>query len=74
MNRSKQLRRALATLVATARVRWSQKQAKLHNLREQNGSTETVLLANIAEGTHDGNITKAVLFTSTVGLRKLTIS
>ena len=57
--KAKQLRRALAMLVAAARVRWLQKQAKLHNLREQNGSTETVLLANIAEGTHDGNITKA---------------
>jgi hypothetical protein len=32
----------------------------LHNLREQNGSSDTVLLANVAEGTHDGNITKAV--------------
>jgi len=52
------MRRALATLVAAARVRWQQRQAKLHNVRKRNGSVETVLLANIAEGTHDGNITK----------------
>jgi hypothetical protein len=45
--------------VAAARVRWLQKQAKLSNVRAARGSSGTVLLANIAEGTHDGNITKA---------------
>ena|SRR5688572_21680944 len=55
----KNIGKALCALLAAARVRWLQKQVLLHNLREQNGSTETVLLANIAEGTHEGNITKA---------------
>ena len=53
--------KALAAFIAAARARWQQKQAlRLRNLREQNGSADTVLLANIAEGTHAGNITKAV--------------
>src|ERR1043165_577994 len=52
--------RALATLVAAARVRWLQGQGKWHNARERYGSPKTVRLSNIAEGTHDGNITKAV--------------
>ena len=54
------MKRAMSTLVAAARVRWLQRQVKLHNIREQCGHTKTVLLANIAEGTHDGNITKEV--------------
>ena len=59
MKKAKLMKRALATLVAAARVRWLQRQTRLHNLREKNGNSDTVLLANIAEGTHDGNITKA---------------
>lgn len=51
---------ALCALVTTARVRWLRNQIRLHNIRQQQGKTDTVLLANIAEGTHDGNITKAV--------------
>jgi hypothetical protein len=59
------MRRAFSTLVAAARVRWlqsrSKTQVRLHNLREQYGTrSKTVLLSNIAEGTHCGNITKAV--------------
>jgi hypothetical protein len=53
------MKRALSTIVAAARVRWLQRQVRLHNLRERSGKSDTVLLANIAEGTHDGNITKA---------------
>lgn len=58
--KAKLMRRALAALVAAARVRWLQRQARIQNRRAQEGAAETVLLANIAEGTHDGNITKAV--------------
>jgi len=59
------MRRAMSALVAAARVRWLQTQSKtqirLHNLREGfGGKSKTVFLANIAEGTHCGNITKAV--------------
>jgi hypothetical protein len=58
------MRRALSTLVAAARVRWLQAQGKLHyqlhNIQERYGDPKTVRLANIAEGTHCGNITKAV--------------
>ena len=53
---------ALRALVAAARVRWLRAHGHYHNARlaitqTQNGR---VRLANIAEGTHDGNITKAV--------------
>ncbi len=63
--KAKFMRQALGALVAAARVRWLQSQSKtqvrLHNLREDlGGKPKTVLLANIAEGTHCGNITKAV--------------
>lgn len=58
--KAKLMRRALATLVAAARVRWLQRQARIHNRRASDGQAETILLANIAEGTHDGHITKAV--------------
>jgi hypothetical protein len=58
--KKKLLRRALSVLVAGARVRWLQSQNRLKNARERWGRSETVRLANIAEGTHNGNITKAV--------------
>jgi len=61
--KAKLMSRALSTLVAAARVRWLQGQGKWHQARERfgrNGANRTVRLANIAEGTHDGNITKAV--------------
>lgn len=53
--KAKLMRRALGTLVELARVRWLQTQAKWKSRQP-----ERVTLANIAEGTHDGNITKAV--------------
>ena len=56
--RTKLMKRALRVLVAAARVRWMQAHGKLHNIREQTGIGRTVRLANIAEGTHNGNITK----------------
>jgi hypothetical protein len=63
--KAKFMRRALRALVAAARVRWLQTQSKtqihVHNLRQScGGKPKTVFLANIAEGTHCGNITKAV--------------
>src|ERR1043165_2609897 len=58
--KAKLMRRALAPPVAAARVRWLQTQGKWHNTRARFGRPKTVRLANIAEGTHDGNITKAV--------------
>jgi hypothetical protein len=57
--KAKLMRRALNTLVTAARVRWLQTQGKYHNVRERYGKPDTIRLANIAEGTHDGNITKA---------------
>ena len=54
------MKRALKSLVTAARVRWLQTNVRLHNIREKHGNSKTVLLANIAEGTHDGNVTKAV--------------
>lgn len=63
--KTKIMKRALATLVAAARVRWLQGngrfQNRLHNARVRLGFTrtgDTVRLANIAEGTHEGGITK----------------
>jgi len=56
------MKRALATLVAAARVRWLQANGKFHNARLRLGFTrdgDTVRLANIAEGTHEGGITKS---------------
>ncbi len=57
--KAKLMKRALSQLVAAARVLWLQKQVRLHNLRDERGDSKTVLLANVAEGTHCGNITKA---------------
>jgi hypothetical protein len=57
--KAKLMRRALSSLVAAARVRWLQTQGKW-NARRAGNSGEIVRLANIAEGTHEGNITKAV--------------
>jgi hypothetical protein len=54
------MKRALSVLVAAARTRCLQAQGKLRAARERLGLSRTVRLANIAEGTHDGNITKAV--------------
>jgi hypothetical protein len=63
--KTKLMRRALATLVAAARVRWLRAGGRvhngLHNVRRRLGITrvgDTVYLANIAEGTHEGGITK----------------
>jgi hypothetical protein len=57
--KAKLMARALSSLVESARVRWLQSQGKWRNYRERSGTGKTVRLANIAEGTHDGNITKA---------------
>jgi hypothetical protein len=57
--KAKLMRKALGSLVAAARVRWLQQQGRWRNRRARRGEGETVLLANIADGTHDGNITKA---------------
>ena len=56
--KAKLMRRALGSMVAAARVRWLQAQGKWALSRERSGARETVRLANIAEGTHEGNITK----------------
>lgn len=55
------MRQAFATLIAAARVRWLQANGRFHNARVRLGITragDTVRLANIAEGTHEGGITK----------------
>lgn len=51
---------ALRALVAAARVRWLRAHGRYHNARLALTQNGRVRLANIAEGTHDGNITKAV--------------
>jgi hypothetical protein len=51
---------ALRALVAAARVRWLRAHGHYHNARLALTQNGRVRLANIAEGTHDGNITKAV--------------
>ena len=73
--KTKLMNRALATLVAAARLRWIQANgsiprrlqangklhSRFHNARVRLGFTrvgDTVRLANIAEGTHEGGITK----------------
>lgn len=58
------MRRALSALVAAARVRWLQTQGKWRAARLNRASGGeraggTVLLANIAEGTHESALTKA---------------
>jgi hypothetical protein len=57
--KTKLMRKALGSLVAAARVRWLQQQGRWRNRRVRRGEGETVMLANIADGTHDGNITKS---------------
>ncbi len=52
------MRRALGVLVAAARLRWLQAQGRWQNSRLAQGDGRRARLANIAEGTHDGNITK----------------
>lgn len=58
MNKTKHMRKALAVLAAAARVRWLRARGRWHHLRARDGG-RTVRLANIAEGTHEGSITKA---------------
>jgi hypothetical protein len=58
--KNKVMKRALSALVAAARVRWLAANGKLHNIAKPWRSERTVRLANIAEGTHDGRITKGV--------------
>ncbi len=59
--KAKWMNRALATLAAAARVRWlrASRAHWLHTRSRFGNDRRTVRLANIAEGTHDGNITKA---------------
>lgn len=52
------MKKALQRLVNAARVRWLQKQGRRRRTRLAQENGEIVRLANIAEGTHDGNITK----------------
>jgi hypothetical protein len=56
--KNKIMKRALSAIVAAARVRWLQSHGKLHNIAKPWRGERTVRLANIAEGTHDGRITK----------------
>jgi hypothetical protein len=59
--KTKIMKHAFATLVASARLRWLQAQGRLHNARRRwnlDRASDTVRLANIAEGTHEGGITK----------------
>lgn len=59
--KTKFMKHALAVLVAAARVRWLQANGRFHHTRVRLGllrSTGTVRLANIAEGTHEGGLTK----------------
>ena len=59
--KTKLMKHAFATLVAAARVRWLRANGRFQNARLKIGLTrtgETVRLANIAEGTHEGGITK----------------
>lgn len=58
MKKQKIMKRALGALVAAARVRWLAAHGKLHNVSHGWRGTRTVRLANVAEGTHDGEITK----------------
>lgn len=58
--KAKWMKRALATLVTAARVRWLQANGKWNSTRSRCADGRIVRLANIAEGTHEGNITKAV--------------
>jgi hypothetical protein len=51
-------KRAWKFLLASARVRWLQARGKWHGTRERLGLSDTVRLANVAEGRHAGNITK----------------
>lgn len=57
--KNRMMRRALAALVAAARVRWLQARGKWRMARGADRPDGTVFLANIAEGTHEGGITKA---------------
>lgn len=58
--KNRMMKRALCALVSAARVRWLQSQGKWRMAREAKNADGRVFLANIAEGTHDGGITKAV--------------
>jgi hypothetical protein len=60
MKRNNGIKLALRALVAAARVRWLRAHGLVHNTRLALTRNGRVRLANIAEGTHDGNITKAV--------------
>jgi hypothetical protein len=60
MKRNNGIKLALRALAAAARVRWLRAHGRLHNARLALTRNGRVRLANIAEGTHDGNITKAV--------------
>jgi|GEM_PF-1357186 len=54
------IQNAFRALVAAARVRWSRAHGRYHNARLAVTQNGRVRLANIADGSHDGNITKAV--------------
>src|SRR4051794_39946556 len=58
MKRINPIKLALRTLVAAARVRWLRAHGQYHNARLAMTQNARVRLANIADGAHDGNITK----------------
>lgn len=58
--KQKLMKNALAAVVAAARLRWLQATGKWRINRKRAEDDGTVFLANIAEGTHEGGITKAV--------------
>jgi hypothetical protein len=62
MKQTNPIKLALRALIAAARVRWLRAHGHYHNTRLAMTQTQPgcVRLANLFEGTHDGNITKAV--------------
>lgn len=59
MKRNNPIQLAISAVISAARRRWLIANGRLHTLRLALTSNGNVRLANIAEGTHDGNITKA---------------
>lgn len=59
MSQAKRKNRAFAALLEMARERWRQGRRHLGAKLSGRGNPRLVRLANIAEGTHEGNITKA---------------
>src|SRR3954468_5213718 len=60
MKRNNGIKLAFRALISAARLRWLRAHGQLHNARLALTQQGKVRLANIAEGSHEGNITKAV--------------